>query len=223
MNCELKRRKRLKLRAIKCSKAWKNWEGIEKRNERKLYKSTENQRNFSGGLGSLAGDGKMLMTEGMIKSTKCLKSKSQDDIWKPYQHSRSYKFCIVKYSPMAQSQECHNSSLWARGQQRAWGELRGWEEAGAATVVVLPLPREAKAVSLSSTAPRFLPTWTMRLSPAARWPFPAAPEVQSCVQAGVSHPHTQLGGHEGVWSVVSCSLLPLWSSFHVWKIRKWSF
>lgn len=165
----------------------------------------------------------MLMTEGMINSTRCLKSKSRDDIWKPYQPSQPYKFCIVKYSPMAQSQEWHNSSLWAQGQQQAWGELRGWEEAGAATVVVLPLPREAKAISLSSPAPRFLPTWTMRLSPVARWPFPAAPEVQSCVEAAVSQPHTQLGGHGGVLSVVSCSLLPLQYSFRVWKIRKWSF
>lgn len=46
------------------------------KNEREPYESTENLRNISSDLGSLAGGSKVLiMTEYMINSTKCLKFK----------------------------------------------------------------------------------------------------------------------------------------------------
>lgn len=75
------------------------------KNEREPYESTENLRNISSDLGSLAGGSKVLiMTEYMINSTKCLKFKY--DSWKPYQIFLPYKSCTAEYSAIPQSQEC---------------------------------------------------------------------------------------------------------------------
>lgn len=123
--------------------------------------------------------------------------------------------------------------------ESSWGQASLCETSEAFTVIVLPLPREARANGHWHPVPRLPPTaadfsanpspphsstsmLATQQSPELRLPLPAVQEVQSIFWAGDFCCHTQAIGHRDVSSMVNHSLLPLPSSFHGWKIRKWS-